>query len=162
MHLHAIRPATEQDIDELVLLYIEFHEFHVLGVPDRLRTPDAYDEATLRDTLHELVRRDDAQIFVLDTEGKLVGLAEVYLRQEESHPLTVAHLYGYLQSLIISAPFRKSGLGKRLVTAAQQWAKEQNATEMHVKVWEFAEGPLHFYETLGYRTLKRDLVTDLD
>ena len=159
MHISAIRLATEQDIDELISLYIEFH---VLGVPDRLRQPDAYDETMLRDKLHELIQRDDAQIFVLDDEGKVVGLAEVYLCKEESHPLTVAHHYGYLQSLIISASFRKSGLGRQLVVAAQQWVKEQSATEMRVNVWEFAEGPLHFYETLGYRTLKRELVVALD
>ncbi len=33
---------------------------------------------------------------------------------------------------------------------------------MRVEIWEFAQGPLHFYEALGYRTLKRDLVIDLD
>jgi ribosomal protein S18 acetylase RimI-like enzyme len=162
METPALRPATTQDIDALVSLYIEFHEFHVLGVPERLRKPDTYDETTLRNTLYELIQRDDAQIIVVDSAGKLVGLAEVYLHQEESHPLTVAHRYGYLQSLIISAPFRKSGLGKQLVVAAHQWVKEQHATEMRVEIWEFAQGPLHFYEALGYRTLKRDLVIDLD
>jgi GNAT superfamily N-acetyltransferase len=159
METPALRPATAQDIDALVSLYIEFH---VLGVPDRLRKLDTYDETTLRNTLYALIQRDDAQIIVIDAEGKLAGLAEVYLRQEESHPLTVAHRYGYLQSLIISAPFRKSGLGKQLVVAAHQWAKEQHATEMRVEIWEFAQEPLHFYEALGYRTLKRDLVIDLD
>lgn len=162
MEAPAIRPAAEQDIDGLVSLYIEFHEFHVLGVPNRLRKPDAYDETMLRNTLRELVQRDDAQIFVADCEGTLVGLAEVYLRQDESHALTVAHRYGYLQSLLISAPFRKRGLGKQLVTAAHQWARERNATEMQVEIWEFAQGPLHFYEALGYRALLRHLVTDLD
>ena len=28
-------------------------------------------------------------------------------------------------------------------------------------IWEFAGGPSHFYEALGYRTLKRHLVIDL-
>jgi diamine N-acetyltransferase len=162
MAIPATRTATEQDIDRLVSLYTEFHEFHVLGVPDRLRKPDTHDETTLRSTLRELVHRDDAQIFVVDFEGKLVGFAEVYLRQDEAHPLTVAHRYGYLQSLIVSAPFRNSGLGKQLVAAAHQWAKGHDATEMHLDIWEFAQGPLHFYEALGYRTMKRRLVIDLD
>jgi len=29
---------------------------------------------------------------------------------------------------------------------------------MKTKTWEFSEGPLHFYEALGYRTLRRELV----
>jgi GNAT superfamily N-acetyltransferase len=86
----------------------------------------------------------------------------VYVRQDEPHPLSIAHRYGYLQSLLVAEPFRKDGLGKQLVVAAHQWAKEQHATEMRVETWEFAEGSLYFYEALGYRTLKRDLVINLD
>ncbi|GHO91509.1 N-acetyltransferase [Reticulibacter mediterranei] len=156
-----IRLAAEQDIDQLIPLYTEFHEFHVLGVPDRLRRPDIYDEAWLRDALHTILSNDDAALFVVDSGEELLGLAEVYLRQDEPHSLTVAHRYGYLQSLIISASHRKKGLGKQLVTAAQQWAKERDATEMQLDTWEFETGPLVFYESLGYRTLKRYLVTDL-
>jgi GNAT superfamily N-acetyltransferase len=162
MDTPAIQPATEQDIDGLVTLYTEFHEFHVLGVPDRLRKPAIYDETTLRRTLRELVQRNDAQIFVVSLAGELVGLAEVYLRQDEPHPLTIARRYGYLQSLIVSAPYRKSGLGKQLVAAAHEWARAQDATELQMDIWEFAEGPLHFYEALGYRTLKRHLVINFD
>jgi hypothetical protein len=28
-------------------------------------------------------------------------------------------------------------------------------------MWEFAEGPLHFYEKLGYRTIRRTLALSL-
>lgn len=161
MQQAVIRRAIIQDIDQLVLLYIEFHEFHVRGVPDRLRTPDAYDEPALRDALRAIVSREDAAIFVLSSGGVLLGLAEVYLRQDEPHALTVAHRYGYLQSLIISTAHRKHGWGKRLMLAAQDWAAEREATEMHVESWEFEAGPVHFYEALGYRTLKRQLVTPL-
>ncbi len=161
MDTPSIRLATEQDIDELIALYAEFHEFHVLGVPDRLRKPDTYDKADLSGSLRAILSRDDAAIFVLDTGKNLIGLAEVYIRQDGPHPLTVAHRYGFLQSLIVSTQHRKGGLGRRLVATAHQWSKERSATEMQLDTWEFAEGPLHFYEALGYRTLKRHLVIDL-
>ena len=162
MDTFVVRPAQEHDIGGLVSLYTEFHEFHVRGVPDRLRTPDTYDEATLRSNLHNIIEREDAQIIVVDCDGTIVGLAEIYIRQDEPHPLKVAHRYGYLQSLIISASLRKNGLGKQLIVAAHHWAKEHDATEMQIEIWEFADGPLHFYETLGYHTLRRQLVADLD
>ncbi len=92
---------------------------------------------------------------------QVVGLAEVYVRQDEPHPLVVPHRYGHLQSLIISASVRKQGLGRLLVEAAHHWAKERGATEMQLDIWEFEAGPLHFYEHLGYRTLKRHLIIDL-
>jgi len=162
MNTPIIRLATEQDIEGMILLYTEFHEFHVRGVPDRLRTPDTYDDTKLQNALHGILQRDDAQIFVADLDGTLVGLAEVYVREDEPNPFIVAHRYSHLQSLIVTEPLRKIGLGKQLVMAAHQWAKEQGATEMQLDIWEFPEGPLHFYEALSYHTLKRHLVIDLD
>ena len=49
-------------------------------------------------------------------------------------------------------------MGRQLVEAAERWATERGVQEMKAKTWEFPEGPLPFYETLGYRTLSRELV----
>ncbi|HZS76858.1 MAG TPA: GNAT family N-acetyltransferase [Ktedonobacteraceae bacterium] len=156
-----IRRAIQDDIPNLIQLYIEFHEFHVAGVPDRLRIPEAYDEAHLHNALQTILSSEDSVILVAEVNGKLLGLAEVYMREDKAEPLRVAYRYGFLQSLLVSAQYRKSSLGKELVLAAQQWAKEHGATEMQLDIWEFGEGPLHFYERLGYRTLKRHMVADL-
>lgn len=161
----AVRLATDQDIDALIGLYREFHAFHVRGVPDRLRIPDEANEkdaAAVRESLSKLLKREDAAIFVAQTGEMAVGLAEVYLRQDEEHSLTIAYRYGYLQSLIVSESFRKHGIGKLLVEAAHKWAKERGASEMQLNTWEFTEGPLHFYERLGYRTLRRHMVVGLE
>lgn len=159
-----VRPATERDVDVLITLYNEFHAFHVRGVSDRLRMPDEVDEtdqAELRASLSALLKRDDVAIFVAQVGETIAGLAEVYLRQDEEHPLTIAYRYGYLQSLIVSESFRKHGVGKRLVEVVHEWARDRGASEVQLDTWEFAEGPLHFYERLGYRTLRRHMVASL-
>lgn len=160
-----IRFATDHDIDALIGLYNEFHAFHVRGVPDRLRIPveaGEEDQAAVREALINLLKRDDAAIFVAQAREMVVGLAEIYLRQDKEHPLTISYRYGYLQSLIVSESFRKHGIGKLLVEAVHKWARERGASEMQLNTWEFAEGPLHFYERLGYRTLRRHMVVGLE
>ena len=155
----SIRRATEQDISALMSLYDEFHRFHVVGVPDRLRTSEPSSPtnvAALSNTLSGILHREDASIIVA-----VVGLAEVYVRQDEPHPLVVPRRYGHLQSLIVSESVRKHGLGKLLIEAAHNWAVGKGAMEMQLDIWEFEAGPLHFYEHLGYRTLKRHLILDL-
>lgn len=160
------RLATEEDIAQLQTLYEEFHLFHVVGVPDRLRlsqkTEDNANEPNeLESGLRAIIAREDAVLFVLEIDAKLIGFAEVYLRQDEEHPVTVAHRYGYLQSLMVSAPYRKQGLGEALLHAVHQWTQEKGATEVRLDAWEFVAGPVPFYEKYGYRTLKRTMVVDI-
>lgn len=157
----SIRRATEDDLDQALALYHEFHEFHVVGVPDRLRVPHPYDDTAARETLLHVLRDGNAALLVVAERGRLVGLAEVYLRRDTPHPAAIEYVYGYLQSLIVTASIRRRGLGRQLVAAAEQWSREHGAAEMRLTCWEFAEGPLPFYEALGYRTMKRTLVHPL-
>jgi GNAT superfamily N-acetyltransferase len=161
MRAIAIRLATEADREALLALYREFHEFHVGGMPGWLRIPDHRDDREDLEALGQVLRSADAAIFVAEAAGQLVGLAEVYCRQDEPNPATVAYTYGYLQSLVVSAPWRRRGLGRQLVEAAQRWARERGATQMRLSTWEFADGPLHFYESLGYTTVKRTLALNI-
>lgn len=157
----AIRPATEADLDQALTLYHEFHEFHVRGVPDRLRVPVPYDDAAARATLCHMLQSHDAALFVADDAGHLVGLAEVYLHHDAPHAAAIPLTYGHLQSLVVTERLRGTGLGRRLVAASEQWASERGATEMRLACWEFAGGPLPFYEALGYHTIKRTLARPL-
>ena len=157
----SIRQASEADLEQVLALYHEFHEFHVRGVPERLIVPTPYDDEAAHATLVTLLHSDDAALFVADDHERLQGLAEVYLRRDPSHPATISYVYGHLQSLIVTAPRRRLGLGQRLVAAAEAWSLAHGATEMRLSCWEFADGPLTFYETLGYRTMKRTLVRPL-
>lgn len=156
-----IRLATEDDLEQLLALYHEFHEFHVRGVPDRLRVPHPYDDTIARETLLHVLHDKDAALFVAHARGQLVGLAEVYLRQDTPHAAAIEYIYGYLQSLIVTAPLRRYGLGQRLLAVAEQWSREHGATEMRLVCWEFDGGPLPFYEALGYHTIKRTLAHPL-
>lgn len=153
-----IRRAMHDDIAALVELYREFHEFHVRGVPDRLRVPERYDDEQTSEQIRHILESDDGALFVAEESGRIVGLAEVYLKHDDPHPLTIASTHGYLQSLMVMEALRGQGIGRQLVEIAHRWAQERGATEMRLSTWEHAAGPQTFYEGLGYRTLRRTLV----
>ena len=160
-----IRSANLADREMLGHLYHEFHQFHVQGVPNRLlslgKPPDSYKNSELFKTLKKIIKDDNSAIFVAELEGKIVGLAEIYIRQDEPNPLKVSYRYGFLQSLIVTESFRHHQIGTPLLKAAEQWAKEKGAIEMRLDIWEFKQGPLGFYEKRGYQTLRRTLVRKL-
>jgi GNAT superfamily N-acetyltransferase len=165
MHEVIIRTANEQDFEALDRLYYDFHQYHVRAVPDRLQDLgklEDQDWTRLHQALRDIFANQDAVIFLVEGSGEIIGLAEVYYRQDdEANPLIVPHKYAYLQSLMVSEPYRKMGVGKKLMEAARQWAREKGATEMRLDVWEFNQGTIRFYEKTGYSPLKRNMVAEL-
>ena len=160
----SIRPAGDRDIEALCEMYYEFHEFHVRGVPTHLRSlgdRERWDRSYLREALGKIIQSDDAEVFVAEVAGKLAGLVEVYVRQDADEATLVQHRYAELQSVMVLSPFRRNGVGIRLVGVARQWARDKGATEMRLGVWEFNEAARAFYEALGFKTLKRRMVAGL-
>jgi ribosomal protein S18 acetylase RimI-like enzyme len=160
-----IYAATQADRDTLRRLYYDFHEFHARGVPDHLRSLgpyENYDWAEFDRTLEGILTNPEATIMLLAIEGQPIGLVEVYVKQgDPANKAVVAHRYGHVQSLFVSAPLRHRGFGKQLMAAAETWAREKGATSVHLDTWEFDAGPLGFYEKNGYRTFRRALIKEL-
>lgn len=159
-----VRPADDGDIEPLCEIYYDFHEFHVRGVPTHLRSLGdraQWDRSSLRESLHKIIQSADSEVFVAEAEGQLAGLVEVYVRPDPDEPTLVRHWYAELQSLVVLAPFRRNGIGTRLVRVAQTWAQEKGATEMRLGVWEFNRPAQEFYQAAGFTTLKRRMVAGL-
>lgn len=156
-----IRQADKHDLEQLSRLYVEFHEFHVRGVPDRLSRSSNSRHAELDSALQKTFENENAAIFVAEVDGQLVGLGEVYIREDAPNPLKVSYKYGHLQSMVVNAAHRGRGIGTRILEAVEQWARAKNATEIRLDTWEFKEGPLGFYKKGGYTTLRRTLVRKL-
>lgn len=66
--------------------------------------------------------------FVAEQNGQLVGFVEVSLRDYaegcESSPV------GYLEGWYVAPKHRKTGIGRRLVQAAEDWARARGCSEM--------------------------------
>lgn len=159
-----IRLAHHHDIPALCRLYHDLHEFTVRGVPDRLQSLgvfDQFDTGWLSLAVEKLIDAISVVLWVAEVNGQVVGLAEVYLREDERHDLRTAYRYGYLQCLVVDQRLRCRGIGQQLVAATEEWSRTQGATELRLETWEFDQGPLGFYERQGYRTLRRTLVRAL-
>ena len=157
-----IRSAQPQDVAALAQLAIDFHEFHVSGMPSRLISiQNDIDKPALQKRLVDIMHQSDAALFVAEENGRLLGFIELYLREDEPNPARAAYRYVHVQSLMVQQSTRNSGIGTQLMKTAHNWAKTHQADEVRLDVWEFADGPLPFYEKLGYQTIKRSLAYKL-
>jgi len=76
----------------------------------------------------EILNTDHLASFVAEQDGVLVGFAEVSLRAYaegcESSPV------GYLEGWYVAPTHRNTGVGRRLVEAAEDWARAKGCSEM--------------------------------
>jgi aminoglycoside 6'-N-acetyltransferase I len=72
---------------------------------------------------------DAAQpVFVAESDGKLLGFAEARLRDYAEG--CASSPVGYIEAWYVVPEARRHGVGRALVAAAEDWAREQRCTEM--------------------------------
>lgn len=87
-------------------------------------------------------------------DGQLIGFVEAGLRShadccDPSHPV------GFIEGWYVVPDFRRAGIGRRLVAAAENWARSQGCREMasDTQIENFASQRCH--EALGYEAVSR-------
>lgn len=160
-----IRPAQKPDLEALCDLFFEFHEFHAQQLPAYLQSlgePTKEDRQDLQKKLMQILEGSDSAILVAEKSGRILGFAEIYLKQPDPNDRAKTHTpYAHLQSLSVSQAFRRKGIGMRLLLGAETWASERGALELRLEIWDFSAGPLEFYQKAGYYTFRRTLAKNL-
>lgn len=88
------------------------------------------------------------RLLVAELEGKVVGLIAFGCYEQFRLQGCCCHI----DTLVVDATCRGKGVGKALVEIAEQYAKEQGATEIELTTANSrrAHGTHDFYKTIGY------------
>jgi diamine N-acetyltransferase len=128
-----IRPATEHDFEVVYQLLIEFAAFH--GSSDKVYT-----------TVEQLKQDKDLfQCLVAETHDKrIVGFA--------SHFFSYYSWSGkalYIDDLYVTQSLRKQGIGKALLDAVVQKAKDNNCFKVRWQTSNWNSNAIAFYKNYG-------------
>lgn len=100
----------------------------------------------LNQRFENVIDRDDhALMMAKDSSGKALGLIHVYVRAALEKPVEA-----YIQSLVVSADARRSGVGAALTQAAEDWAKERGLNSIVLHTQTHRADALSFYTREGY------------
>jgi aminoglycoside 6'-N-acetyltransferase I len=88
------------------------------------------------------------------SDRQLVGFLEASLRShadgcDPSRPV------GYVEGWYVAESFRTRGIGKRLLAAAEQWARSHQCSEMASDTWIDNKLSQRVHESLGYEIVDR-------
>lgn len=125
-----IRDATPADAED------------VAGLLGELGYPAAAGEVAAR------LQRPDERVLLAEADGRAVGLAAVAVGSLLQHPTPIARV----TALVVSAPARGLGAGRRLMARAEELAREAGCggIELTSGMRPEREAAHRFYEALGY------------
>jgi ribosomal protein S18 acetylase RimI-like enzyme len=127
-----IRELTRDDLPALLELYRQLFK-------------DAPDSVT--DELWDQIILQGGKIFAAVEDGKVVSSCAVSLIPNIPHngrPL------GYIENVITHADYRRRGLGKRVMTRAVDYAKENNCYRVFLESGVSRTAAHEFYHSLGF------------
>src|SRR5215203_3227904 len=124
---------------------------------------DELTEEEHRDEMLDIYGHPDSQlVLVAEKDGRLVGFLEASIRPfvEDCNTDNV----GYLEGWFVESGFRRYGIGRDLVRAAESWARKKGCTEMASDAEVGNDLSLEAHLKLGYEEtsrlvhLRKDLV----
>lgn len=93
--------------------------------------------------------------FVADSgDGEIVGFVEVGLRSH-ANGCDSARAVGFIEGWYVAEPHRRRGLGRRLIVAAEDWARAQGCREIASDTQVENEMSQRAHRALGYAEVDR-------
>jgi GNAT superfamily N-acetyltransferase len=136
-----IRPATRGDCDAIAALNGQ------LG----------YDAgpAEIGRRLDSIFDSQGQAVLVAEVDGRVVGWIFVAVV-----PSLETEIFAEIRGLIVGDRFRGAGIGARLVSAGEEWARRQGVSRIRVRSNVNRDHARRFYERAGYTVTKTQNVFD--
>lgn len=137
---------------------LQVRRFRDDDVSEWLRLSQALDPATPREEhladMRLIRARRDAAVFVVERPtGGLAGYVEIASRSYADGCATSP--VGYVEAWYVDADVRRTGYGRALLAAAEEWARAQGYTEIASDALLENELSLYAHLGTGYRIVDR-------
>lgn len=156
--VNMIRLANRSDLVNVNKLRKQVHEVHAKGRPDIFR--EEFNKE-LENHIYSIFDNEDGQVIVVEKNNMICGFATVEIVEKPESPYNKARSFFHVIEFGIDENHRREGLGRALFEFIKKMAKEKGIENIELDMWEFNEGALKFYESLGFKTYRRYLEAKL-
>ena len=106
--------------------------------------------------LQYLIRRcgeTGGEIFVVETEGRVVGMVAVFARVKSNSADEDDYEYAHISDLVVLDGYRSKGLGRALIQRAEEHVRSMGAKLLRIGVMAHNEGARVLYNRYGFDEL---------
>ncbi|HTR83192.1 MAG TPA: GNAT family N-acetyltransferase [Reyranella sp.] len=143
-----VRLASMRDYEELCGLFDELDEVHRIARPDMYRPFPP--PARTREQVAHWLAQPESTVLVAQSEEGVVGLAVLLTRAPSGFAGAVPRKVVEVDNLVVRADQRGRRVGRRLLAAAVEWARQRRATHVEVSVHDFNRDAQRFYGNFGF------------
>ena len=130
-----VREARVEEIERVLGLY----EW-LFASPGSV--PPGWDPTRARAALAEAIADERSTVLVAEDRGELLGFATAYLELNSVR----FGLRCWVEDLAVTPKHRSQGIGKALLEASKDWARERGATHLELDSGEARKDAHRFYE----------------
>ena len=149
-----IRPATLRDYEAMCALFDELDELHRRARPGMFRPISP--PARSREQVARWLADAGSTILVAEGAHGVVGLALLLTRLPSPFSGAMPRKVAEVENLVVRANQGGQRIGRRLLAASVDWARQHGATHVEVAVHDFNEDAERFYRAFGFgRSINR-------
>ena len=140
-----IRIAEKGDILQIIDLLMQINALHYKG------RPDIFNQATSKFStkdVGEMLEDPKRKIFVAD-DGIVAGYIICRVIEQDGSGLMRKNKSLWIEDFCIDETFRGQGIGHKLQSVAENYAREIDCDSVTLNVWAFNKGAMKFYESCG-------------
>jgi len=135
-----IRPAVLADMEALQLLYqkqfidLQHHQPYSFKA-----------DLPALDFIQETIEDPDCEFILAVDQGQLIGMAAIFIEQTLPYECFVPHRFLNFADLYVEVDYRKQGIGKQLIQAVKNWAKQKQVDYIELLVLKQNNSALQLY-----------------
>ena len=139
-----IRRAEVSDLSAIAALY------RVLFADMAALQPRVWRPSEMsRSFILELIAGQRSSVLVAERGGEIVGFAVVQDRDTPPLGCIIKNRFCFLLDIVVAPALRGQGLGRALVSAAEEWAKERGLAWLELNVLSENIAAIKLYEHMG-------------
>lgn len=147
-----VRIATMEDLERVNELREQVNALHVKGRPDHFKAGWSED---LQNYAKDMIQSEFSDILVAVRDSVICGFACVNYKDIPESPYRYALKFYQVGEFGVDESFRRQGVATELVEFMKLDAKKRGFDRIELDVWEFNDSAREFYETVGFRCIRR-------